>query len=319
MTLSFRSAASLLSAACLPLLLITACQSSGDAHQIAAHVEAPPVDADQAVGFPGLHNVVTYAPDVVCGGAPEGHEGLEALKAMGIKTIITVDGAAPDAKGAEALGMHYIHLPISYDTVTPERQKELAQAVASSEGPIYMHCHHGKHRSAAALGSALVLAGKMTPEQAVAKMEISGTSPAYKGLWKAVREAEALPEAQLHVDPKVFPSVAKTSGMVQTMSEVDMVFDLVKQAEKAGWKAPEDHPDLNAPKETKRLATLFANLKKDKESMALPADYQQMLDKAITDTAKLDELVHAGDAAAAAELLKTIGTTCKDCHKVHRD
>ncbi|MEZ6038444.1 MAG: sulfur transferase domain-containing protein [Planctomycetota bacterium] len=319
MTLSFRSAAALLTAACLPLLLTTACQSSGDPHEMAMTVEAPPVTADKAIGFPGLHNVVTYAPEVVCGGAPEGHEGLAALKAMGIKTIITVDGAAPDVKGAEALGMHYIHLPISYDTVTPERQKELAQAISSTEGPVYMHCHHGKHRSAAALGSALVLAGKMTPAQAVAKMEISGTSPAYKGLWKAVSEAHALPEAELHVDPKIFPSVAKTSGMVQTMSEVDLVFDLIKQAEKAGWKAPEDHPDLNAPKEAKRLATLFANLKKDQESMALPADYQQMLDKTIADTAKLDELVRAGDAAASAELLKTIGTTCKECHKVHRD
>ena len=32
-----------------------------------------------------------------------------------------------------------------------ERLKELAQAVASCEGPIYLHCHHGKHRSAAAV------------------------------------------------------------------------------------------------------------------------------------------------------------------------
>jgi protein tyrosine phosphatase (PTP) superfamily phosphohydrolase (DUF442 family) len=208
-------------------ILLTACQQGAASRATPTeHVPPPPLGAEKTVAMPGLHNVVTYAPDIVCGGVPEGEEGLHTLAAMGIKTIISVDGATPDVEGAERLGMHYVHLPISYDGVTDKRQHELAQALASLPGPVYMHCHHGKHRSAAALGSAVVLAGKLTPEQALERMAVSGTAKEYTGLWKAVREARPLPASELHADPASFPSVSKVSGMVATMSEIDLVFDL---------------------------------------------------------------------------------------------
>ncbi|HEX6813982.1 MAG TPA: hypothetical protein VF384_20330 [Planctomycetota bacterium] len=137
-------------AAILVVTFVSSCQSSQQP-QIATHgpIAAPAADAKKATDLPGLHNVVVYAPHMISGGQPEGAEGLETLAAMGIKTIISVDGAKPDVEGARRLGMRYVHLPISYDTVTPERQAQLAQAVSSCEGPIYMRCHHGKHRSAA--------------------------------------------------------------------------------------------------------------------------------------------------------------------------
>jgi protein tyrosine phosphatase (PTP) superfamily phosphohydrolase (DUF442 family) len=301
-------------------ILLTACQQGAASRATPTeHVPPPPLGAEKTVAMPGLHNVVTYAPDIVCGGVPEGEEGLHTLAAMGIKTIISVDGATPDVEGAERLGMHYVHLPISYDGVTDKRQHELAQALASLPGPVYMHCHHGKHRSAAALGSAVVLAGKLTPEQALERMAVSGTAKEYTGLWKAVREARPLPASELHADPASFPSVSKVSGMVATMSEIDLVFDLVKQAEKAGWKAPKDHPDLFAPKETARLAVLFANLQNDQDSKQLPADYQSQLQHAIDTTRELDRAVQANDLKQASQLFEVMGKSCKDCHKTYRD
>ena len=304
------------------LLALAACHTTdGERHEptIAPEVALPPLDAPGTTQMPGLHNVVSYAPNLVCGGVPEGAEGLRTLAAMGIKTIITVDGAAPDLAGAKAVGIRYVHLPISYDTVTPERQKQLAQAIANLPGPIYMHCHHGKHRSAAALASAAILAGKLTNVQAEAKMKISGTAPEYAGLWQAVHDAKPLPAGELKADPASFPSLTKTSGMVATMSEIDQVIDLVKQAHKAGWKAPAEHPDLVATHETKRLATLFAGLEHDAESSKLPADYQQKLRHAIELTAKLDAAVRAGQGTEAGEAVAAIGQSCKDCHKLYRD
>lgn len=305
------------------LFVWTACQQSAshavtdpDAH---AMVAPPPVGADKSVHLPGLHNVVTYAPDLIGGGVPEGEEGLRTLAAMGVKTIVSVDGATPDVATAEKLGIRYVHLPISYDTVTPERQQQLAQVIESLPGPIYMHCHHGKHRSAAALGAATVLAGKLTPEQACERMAVSGTSPSYKGLWKAVREAQSLPADRLRADPASFPSISKVSGMVATMAEIDLVFDLVKQAKEAGWKAPDDHPDLVAKKESARLARLFANLQQDADSVKLPEDYQTMLRHSIDLTAQLDEAVQRGEHARAEELYAAVQKSCKDCHKDYRD
>lgn len=325
MTASLHLPVVLAAASVAGLLLFSACQSGGTSVATGPHAPAPvampALEASTPTDYPGLHNVVAYAPGVATGGAPEGREGLETLAAMGVKTIVSVDGATPDVATAQQLGMRYVHLPISYDTVTPERQRELAQALATFEqhGPVYMHCHHGKHRSAAALGSAVVLCGKLTPDQAQQRMKVSGTAREYAGLWQAVASAQAAPASALQADPDRFPSVAKVSGMVGTMAEIDLVIDLVKQAHKAGWKPPGDHPDLVPTKETKRLHTLYANLKNDQESLALPADYQQMLQQAIDASAALDAAVRAGDAAAAEQYLAAINKGCKQCHVVYRD
>lgn len=307
--------------ACLTLatLLLAACQQTSTGQITAAQIAPPAPGADQPATLPGLHNVVTYAPDILSGGVPEGDEGMQSLAAMGIRTIVSVDGAVPDVEGAERLGMRYVHLPISYDTVTTERQLQLAQALVSLPGPVYMHCHHGKHRSAGALGSAVVLAGKLTPEQAVARMAVSGTAKEYAGLWKVVRDARPLDASQLLADPASFPKISEVSGMVATMAEIDLVFDLVKQAQKAGWKAPKDHPDLFAPKETKRLALLFAKLEGDADSRKLPDDYQTQLGHSIEVAAQLDAAVQANDAANADRWFATLGKGCKECHKTYRD
>jgi len=298
--------------------MFASCQQHA-AKQAAAPVAPPPLTAEQPVELAGLHNVVAYAPSVVGGGQPEGKEGLETLAAMGIKTVISVDGAVPDVDAAKAVGIRYVHLPISYDTVTPERQKQLAQAVANCDGPIYVHCHHGKHRSSAALGAALVLAGKLTPETAQSRMRISGCAKEYEGLWKAVANAKPLDAAQLKADAASFPSVSKVSGMVATMAEIDSVFDLVKQAKAAKWTPPGDHPDLVPAKETNRLHLLFAGLEKDADSRKMPAEYQTILQADIEKTRALDTALRKGDLAAADQLFDTVAKSCKQCHTKYRD
>ena len=282
-------------------------------------VPKPPLAATKAEHLPGLHNVVAYATDVIGGGQPEGEEGLVTLKGMGIQTVVSVDGATPDVANAEKLGLRYVHLPISYDTVTPERQQQLAQVLANCAGPIYVHCHHGKHRSAAALATALVGTGALTPDAAKARMQVSGTAKEYTGLWQAVEQAKPLDAAALRADASSFPSVMKVTGLVATMAEIDAVIDLVKQAKDAGWKAPADHPDLVASKETARLAKLFAALTDDAESKAFPADYQQKLQQSIAASAALDAAVRGNDAIGADQQLAALSKGCKACHATYRD
>ncbi|MBM3972636.1 MAG: hypothetical protein FJ301_00835 [Planctomycetes bacterium] len=298
--------------------LAAACNTPAPAPQVPA-VAPPALAATKAEHLPGLHNVVTYAPNVVGGGQPEGEEGLVTLKGMGIKTVVSVDGATPDIANAEKLGLRYVHLPISYDTVTLERQQQLAQVLANCDRPIYVHCHHGKHRSAAALATALVRAGALTPDAAKARMQVSGTAKEYTGLWQAVDAATPLDAAALRADAKAFPSVMKVTGLVATMAEIDAVIDLVKQAKDAGWKAPADHPDLVAGKETARLAKLFATLANDTESKEFAADYQQKLERSIAASAALDAAMRGNDAATADAQLAVLGKSCKECHVSYRD
>ncbi|MGB3970168.1 MAG: hypothetical protein WBO45_25765 [Planctomycetota bacterium] len=298
---------------------VVACSSPQPARPDLAAIAPPASGATKAEQFPGLHNVVAYGEHVYSGGVPEGREGLATLAAMGIRTILSVDGATPDVAGAEALGMSYVHLPISYDTVTPQRRQELAQAIVSCKGPLYVHCHHGKHRSAAALASAMVVAGRLTPDAAKERMAVSGTAKEYVGLWQSVAECQPLPEAELRIDPANLPKASKVSGMVATMAEIDLVFDLVKQAQQAGWQPPGDHPDLVPAKETQRLASLFASLRDEAESKLLPGDYQQKLRRSIDASAALDHSLRGNDHEGASKHLAALTKGCKECHVVHRD
>lgn len=272
-----------------------------------------------AVHLPGIHNLVTYEDDLLCGGVPEGEEGFATLQKLGVKTVISVDGATPDVASAEKFGLRYVHLPISYDTVTVERQTQLAQAICNVERPIFVHCHHGKHRSGAALGTALVRAGKLTPDEVAERMGVSGTAKSYTGLWAAVREAKALGAEELKADPASFPSITTVTGLVATMAELDQVIDLVKQAHEAQWRAPDDHPDLVAAKETARLAKLMASLRDDEESQAYEPEYQRMLQHSIDASQKLDDAVQAGNFIQAAQMLSTVSKSCKACHRSYRN
>lgn len=298
------------------LTILSACLSNAVS---TVEIVTPTTTAKEARNLPGVHNVVTYADDLLCGGVPEGEEGFATLAALGIKTVLSVDGATPDLLHAEAHGMRYVHLPISYDTVSSERQLQLAQAIRNVPRPIYVHCHHGKHRSGAALATALVCAGAMTVEEVSERMGVSGTAASYTGLWQAVREAQPMSPAQLHADPASFPSITVVTGLVATMAEIDQVIDLVRQSHEARWKAPDDHPDLVAEKETGRLATLIASLRDDGESQQYPADYQQHLRHSIEAAEKLHRAVRDGNAIQAAQMLSTLSQSCKACHHTYRN
>ena len=63
---------------------------------------------------------------------------------------------------------------------------------ALREGPVYVHCHHGKHRSAGAAGTVAVSLGWLTAEKAIERMKVSGTAPNYTGLYQCTAEAMPL-------------------------------------------------------------------------------------------------------------------------------
>ena len=307
-------------------ILAASCSSpaaKNEAREAPAHGQGPlampGLSEPKPANLPGLHNIVAYADGVWTGAVPEGDEGFATLEALGIRTVVSVDGAVPDVESAKRHGIHYVHLPISYDTVSQERQTQLAQVLANTNGPVYMHCHHGKHRSAAAVGAAAVVAGKTQPEAAVLRMKVSGTAPAYEGLWSAVRNARPAEASTLKADVATFPSIATVSGMVAAMAEIDLVNDLVKTAKENQWQPPSFHPDLIAQKETRRLRDLCAGLKKDSESQAMDAGYQKLLDRSIQEATDLDEAVRNGDTAKANALFDSLGKSCKECHKPYRD
>src|SRR5204862_244762 len=123
--------------------------------------------------------------------------GFAELEALGVKTVISVDGMTPDVEGAKKHGLKYVHLPHGYDGIPTERGQELAKAVRDLPGPIYIHCHHGKHRSPAAAAVACVEAGLIPAEAGEGILKAAGTNPNYQGLYEAVRNARPISAVDL--------------------------------------------------------------------------------------------------------------------------
>lgn len=286
-------------------------------------VVAPTMDDTKPRNYQGLHNVVAYFKNYWSGSSPDGDTGFDELKAMGVKTIISVDGAAPDVEAAKRRGIRYIHLPIGYNGFDDKRKMELVRATrdAMNQGPVYIHCHHGKHRSAGAAGAVAVSLGWGTPEEMVERMKVSGTAPGYKGLYACTTSATVVNKAAIDAVPANFPEVSKPEGFVAGMVEIDEVFEQLKAIEKAGWVTPKDHPDLVPVAEAGRLADLFRVSMETKRVQREPADFSEMMLKNGAQSQTLEDLLLAEpiDVKKLSEQFKQIDATCKACHVKYRD
>ncbi len=289
---------------------------------------APAATVATAVPVPhdeeAVHNVyrLAAAPNIISGGVPIGDAGFDELKKMGVRTIISVDGAKPDVDRAAARGMRYIHIPITYAEVPAEQNAEIARAIRDleSQGPIFIHCHHGKHRSPSATAAAAVALGLITPEQGVAFMKTCGTAPSYSGLYASVEAGRPLSKTELDAAPADFPSVRMPSGMVAAMVEVDHAFEHLGDIRAAGWTTPKDSPDLVPAAEAGRLADHLRFSGEDPRATALGEEYADLLRRAIAIASQLERDLGRGAPKERLEsAYKLIQASCKDCHVKFRD
>lgn len=287
-----------------------------------APITPPSLSAPAPVTLPGLHNVVAYHDNFYSGGVPESPAAFDTLKSLGIKTVISVDGAVPDVQSAESRGIRYIHLPIGYNGFDDQRRLELARATrdALNDGPVYIHCHHGKHRSAAAAAAAVTALGYMSADDAIARMKVSGTAPNYTGLYTCVASTTALDLATLNAVPADFPSVSKPADFVQAMIDLDEMLDHLTQIKNANWKTPSDHPDLVPAAEAGRLAdTLRILAESNRAKREKPGFAQALLDDSAKAQRLEDSILSSADAATLSDQLKVVAASCKDCHATYRD
>lgn len=286
--------------------------------------DTPPITSTAGVDIGPLHNVLLVAPGVYSGSGPDSAGAFDELQKLGVRTVISVDGAVPEVALAEARGMRYVHVPVGYNGVHDEDGRRIAKALRSLDGPVYLHCHHGLHRGPAAAAMAMVLLGEIEPDAAVAFLRVAKTSPNYPGLYRCVGEAAPMsPDELASFDREDIdlPSVARVGGLVDTMVKVDQAFTNLKHIRAAGWRTPADHPDLVPAAEAGRLADLLRDLTDDPEVAAKDDEFRVMLAANAADASALEELFVDGRADAdRLELAwKRLDTTCKDCHTETRD
>ena len=285
----------------------------------------PSPQAQSPSDAPGLHNVVAFGPGCWSGSMPEGDAGFASLRSWGVRTVISVDGAVPDVARAARFGLRYVHLPIGYDGFDDARKLELVRAVRDLPGPIYIHCHHGKHRSAGAAAAVAASLGWMSPQAAIARMKVSGTSESYPGLYRCAATAQVLAAALIDTAPARWPAMTRPSGMVESMVAIDDAMERIKVVEKAEWKVPASHPDLAPTADAGAIADHLRLLAQDGRPRddAARAAFAAILATSLSAAEKLES-----DLAAEAAVdrpsrltadLKALRATCTACHAAHRD
>jgi protein tyrosine phosphatase (PTP) superfamily phosphohydrolase (DUF442 family) len=291
---------------------------AADAHVAAT---APSVFLRPVADQVHLPNSRFVTDKVISGAQPEGNAAFEALKKMGVETIVTVDGAMPDVERAHKFGLRYVHLPISYAGVKPEEGKAIAKALEELPGLIYIHCHHGKHRSAAAVTVACVENGTLAPERALTVLQTFGTGENYKGLWAAAREARPVPQEELKKLKVDYVEKKKIGPLAETMVSIDERFDHIKAIQKAGWQTPKDNPDLDPPHEALQLEELLHEIGRTETAHTKFADFSRMLAQGDSEAKHLRTALSTNppDRVGAEAAFKQLGNTCASCHKVYRD
>ena len=176
----------------------------------------------------GLHNVLRLTPRVLSGRSPNGADGFASLSRLGVRTVLSVDGATPEVELAARHGLRYVHLPVGYDGVPPAQLARITKALRDLPGPVYVHCHHGKHRGPAAAAAALVCLDELTPDQAVAFMKQAGTDARYQGLITLPHTLTKPRRGELDRLPDDYPPAAPTAELTRTMVKVDETWDRLK-------------------------------------------------------------------------------------------
>jgi protein tyrosine phosphatase (PTP) superfamily phosphohydrolase (DUF442 family) len=192
-------------------------------------LSASAADWPQALHDDALPSAYWLCDKVISGGQPDGAAVFARLRALGVRTVISVDGARPDVDLAGERGIRYVHLPHGYDGIPADRHRELAQAVRQLPGPIYNHCHHGKHRSPAAAAVACVGAGLIQRPAAEAFLTLAGTGRQYRGLYDAVAQAQPLDAAILDAPDVAFQEVVPLPPIAEAMVAMQRSFDRLEQ------------------------------------------------------------------------------------------
>lgn len=263
---------------------------------------------------PPIENLHRITPQVFSGGEPHDDAAFSKIAELGIRTVVSVDGAKPDLAAAKKHGLRYIHIPIGYDGVDEQAQAALTRVMKDVKGPIFLHCHHGKHRGPAAAAVMCMAAGQIDQKAALDFLKLAGTGQEYQGLWHDVREFKPLPaDARL---PELVES-AKVDSLAAAMATLDRAWDGVKLCQAAGFKTPKDHADLVPEHEA---LMVWEGLKESRRT--LDETDQQMvdwMDAAIADAEKLRQTLKPSRPDDAAQAFKQLEAACARCHEQYRN
>lgn len=278
-------------------------------------IQSVEVSGETPQEHPGLHNFMKLSNRIYSGSEPEGETGFARLKALGIKAIVSVDGAKPQLELAQKAGIRYVHIPIGYDGIPKDASASLTRVVKEIQGPLYIHCHHGKHRGPAAAAIACIASNAMTEQEALGVLERAGTSRDYAGLWRDVASF-APPSSETEMPSLV--EEAAVDSLAALMATMDRSFDTLKAFRDSDW-------DLSTEQEAQsaREAALLVKEGFSESSRLLGDEYDEQMKNWLTEAESKADVLLAAVKEHRPEKLRAsfsdLEKSCKTCHQKYRD
>ncbi len=142
----------------------------------------------------GILNFRRVSADLYAGGQP-GTESFARLKAMGVRTVVSLRAFDVDRRRLRGLGMRYVH--ISFKAPHPEAEdvvRFLKVLADPANRPVFVHCKWGTDRSGMMVAVYRIVVQGWTKERALEEMHRMGyQADAWPQLEKFVRRLD--PEA----------------------------------------------------------------------------------------------------------------------------
>lgn len=268
-----------------------------------------------------LHAVFQMTPRLYSGAQPEGDAAFAELAQMGIRTLVSVDGARPDVAAARRHGLRYVHLPIGYDGISTQRGVQLVKAISGLPSPLYVHCHHGHHRGPAAAAVMAMAREGWTSNRAVAWMHQAGTSTNYPGLYGAVRQFRCPDPGEIDGVGEL-PETAAVTGRVAAMVDLDARWNRLQAWQRRSWKPVPGHDGPSLHQEALQFWEALHELGRREVAEPLSLDYRRR--HTIGEErarAFLDQTAQPqpGPVESLDGLARGIAESCTGCHREHRD
>lgn len=267
--------------------------------------------------FPELHNLIQINRDIFSGAEPKSEAAFKQLADLGVKAIVSVDGARPRVDLAEKYGMRYVHIPIGYDGFDENAVSMFAKAADELVDTIYVHCHHGKHRGPAGAAAICVARGLFDGQQSLKILEQAGTSKEYSGLWRDVENFKRPPS---DVELPSLVSVAVVDSLAVAMAKIDRATGNLKRIREAGWQTPKPRPDLSMAQEALLLSEAFhETIRQLQVSNAHDERLLIWMKESEQRVFELRESIAAGNIKEVETNFHRVQARCNDCHTAYRN
>ena len=324
----------------VPLVLLAACESPvavpapsdgaspplvlrASGYETAGEVALPEITPDN---WADLHNVVRLSDTIISGGEPLTDEALERIAGMGVRTLLSVDGKAPNADKAAALGMRYVHVPIQYSGLTDDEIAAIAKTFQELPAPFYVHCFHGKHRGPAGAAVGRIVLDGAPRDRVLAEMrQWCGTAKSYEGLYRdiATRPMPSREESAAHAFD--FPAQHPFDGLRAAMIAMARANDNLVDLAKRDWAIDPAHPDVDPYNEAAKLHDQFLAAIADPAHAEEPDDFREWMAGSVEESRRLRDRLAAlragepGAGDAARESMERLGKLCSSCHAPYRN